>query len=144
MAKKVRVKELNLETTNEWKRLKQLNHKNIVNSTACFFDPDKELMIIIMEYCECKFCFIFANFFTDGDVGRLIQYQRQAGGYFPETDVMKLLIQTCKALSHAHKKGTLHLDIKPANLFITASGDLKLGDLGVALNKSVMKKYYGK
>jgi len=40
--------------------------------------------------------------------------------------------QTADALQHAHSRGVIHRDLKPANLFIDSSGNLKLGDFGIA------------
>ena len=33
-------------------------------------------------------------------------------------------------LRHMHLKGLVHMDTKPDNVFLTAEGTLKLGDLG--------------
>lgn len=41
-------------------------------------------------------------------------------------------IQICSALQHAHNHGIIHRDLKPSNLFMDESGDLKLGDFGIA------------
>ncbi|EEB08689.1 WEE protein kinase Mik1 [Schizosaccharomyces japonicus yFS275] len=44
----------------------------------------------------------------------------------------KVSFQLLMALHAVHDNGFLHLDVKPANIFITRSGDLKLGDFGMA------------
>ena len=43
--------------------------------------------------------------------------------------------QIAAALQHAHNHGIIHRDLKPGNVFITESGELKLGDFGIARDK---------
>ena len=48
------------------------------------------------------------------------------------SDVIKLGIDICKALELCQKYNIIHRDIKPENIFISETGDYKLGDFGVA------------
>ena len=49
-----------------------------------------------------------------------------------EKEKLAAFIALCQALEHAHEKLVLHGDIKPSNVLISQSGDLKLVDFGVA------------
>lgn len=43
------------------------------------------------------------------------------------------LCDLLSALQHLHSHGFVHLDLKPANVLITDSGRLKLGDFGLLM-----------
>ncbi|KAJ3154557.1 hypothetical protein HK101_001613 [Irineochytrium annulatum] len=49
-----------------------------------------------------------------------------------EFRIWQTLCEVTMALDHIHALDVMHLDIKPGNIFITASGSLKVGDFGLA------------
>lgn len=49
-----------------------------------------------------------------------------------EARVWKILSEVASGVAYVHQHGVLHLDLKPANIFISSNGSLKLGDFGLA------------
>jgi serine/threonine protein kinase len=49
-----------------------------------------------------------------------------------ELEIIKLGQDLCTALDLCSRKGIIHRDIKPGNIFVSSFGDFKLGDFGIA------------
>ena len=99
----------------EAKAIASLNHPNIV--TAYDIDNDGDVHYIVMEY-------------VDGlDLQMLV---KRDGAVDPST-AADLIAQGARGLAHAHKRGVIHRDVKPANLLIDQDGVVRLLDMGLAL-----------
>jgi serine/threonine-protein kinase len=92
----------------------QLVHRNIIT----IFDLGDEdgRPYIVMELLEGQML---------GD------YLKRPEGVHLE-DKISLMQQICDGLRLAHGKGIFHRDIKPGNLHVTPTGDLKILDFGIA------------
>jgi serine/threonine protein kinase len=97
----------------------KLDHPNIVRHFDCGLHDDQ--YFFAMEFVDC------------GTLKDVLRQRRK----LPWREVAECGIQICAALEHAHERGIIHRDLKPANLFISAEGQVKVGDFGLArdLNK---------
>ena len=92
----------------------RLAHPNIV--PIYDFDEDDGTSFIAMEYVE----------------GRELKDYFAANERFAMADVVRIMSQILDALAYSHARGVVHRDVKPANVFITADGSVKVADFGIA------------
>jgi eukaryotic-like serine/threonine-protein kinase len=50
----------------------------------------------------------------------------------PLPEKLRTIVQVCRGLDYAHKKGVIHRDVKPANIRLLPDGLVKLVDFGIA------------
>ena len=92
----------------------KLAHPNIV--TVHDFDRDGNTIFMTMELLK-------------GDpLDSLLKLE----GPFSRETCLRYFNELCSGLDYAHKRGLIHSDFKPANIFITASGTVKILDFGIA------------
>ncbi len=81
----------------------------------------------------------------DGQIYLVMEYLENArtlnslipeSGFAPLEQILNIIAQCADALAYAHSKGVVHRDIKPANIMLTAQGEPKICDFGIASRES--------
>lgn len=50
----------------------------------------------------------------------------------PRRDIVRLFATACDAVGSGHRRGIAHLDLKPSNILVSAAGELRVIDYGIA------------
>ena len=98
--------------------LSALNHPHI--STIFAVETVGEQQFLVLEYL------------AGGTLKAKLQQTYSSGAVLSIEDVLKYARQTAEGLAHAHSRGIVHRDVKTSNLMLTAEGDVKVTDFGVA------------
>jgi serine/threonine-protein kinase len=64
--------------------------------------------------------------------GQTLDRRLAAKGALPWEDALRLAAGVADALRHAHARGIIHRDVKPANVMVLESGEPKILDFGIA------------
>lgn len=105
--------EYRLRLEREAKIIARINHANIC--TLHDVGEQDGLVYLVFECLE----------------GMTLQARLDQGAV-PVLELLPIAIEITDALDAAHRKGVIHRDIKPGNLFITRSGHAKVLDFGLA------------
>ncbi len=92
----------------------QLHHSNIVTTHDIILTDER--CVIVME-------------FVDGVTLEAIVEKHSRLGL---PDTINILSQVAEALDHAHAHKVVHRDVKPANVMVSRSGEVKVTDFGIA------------
>ncbi|MEN8907588.1 MAG: Stk1 family PASTA domain-containing Ser/Thr kinase [Clostridiales bacterium] len=91
-----------------------LSHQNIVSVYDVGYEGD--IQFIVMEYVD----------------GKTLKEYMVKKGLHDWKEIVKISIQICQGIEHAHRNKIIHRDIKPHNILITNNGDVKVTDFGIA------------
>lgn len=94
-----------------------VNHPNVLSGSEFFRDED--LIAYSMDYIE------------SGSLADLMHKQSTSLDL-----ALDALDQLCAGLARIHAAGIFHRDLKPDNILVTPTGQLKISDFGVALRAS--------
>ena len=100
----------------EARKAQTLAHPNIV--AVYDFDRDGSMVYLTMEYLSGK------------PLSQTLRTPDFAG--MPYAKVLSIVSGIAKALAYAHERGFVHCDLKPANVFLTDKGQVKVIDFGIS------------
>jgi tRNA A-37 threonylcarbamoyl transferase component Bud32 len=93
-----------------------VNHPNVITVHAVAGPEDPEHYMAL-------------EFLPGGDAEALAE---RHGGRLPEPLALEIMRDCARGLVAIERAGLVHRDLKPANIFVTADGQAKLADLGLA------------
>jgi serine/threonine protein kinase len=95
-------------------------HTNVLPLLGVCCDPNNKLLLV-MRVCE------------KGNLEAMLQQARRTGG-LPLVDVLGIMQQVLAAVSHLHKLGIIHRDIRSANILVDALDPLRVvvSDFGLS------------
>ncbi len=99
----------------EARKTQDLAHPNIV--TVYDFDRDGDLVYLTMEELQGR---SLADLLLDRSI--VLSFDEK----------IAMLRQIAQGLAYAHSKGLVHSDLKPANVFVTGTNQVKILDFGIA------------
>jgi tRNA A-37 threonylcarbamoyl transferase component Bud32 len=94
----------------------RLAHPGIVVVHDVGRDPDSGILYIALEYLR----------------GSTLAEVTAAGAPLEWREALRITARLARALHHAHAAGVIHRDVKPANVMLLPTGEVKVMDFGIA------------
>ncbi|GMM33398.1 TFIIH complex serine/threonine-protein kinase subunit [Saccharomycopsis crataegensis] len=106
---------LDMSAIREVKYLLELRHENIISLLDVYSSENGNLNLVL-EFLPC-------------DLEVLIKDKNIV---FQQADVKSWMLMILRGVHHCHRNYILHRDLKPNNLLISPTGEIKIADFGLA------------
>eukprot|EP00047_Mylnosiga_fluctuans_P007739 m.255244 g.255244 ORF g.255244 m.255244 type:complete len:799 (+) comp19374_c0_seq1:30-2426(+) len=100
--------------------LARLDHPHVLRYHESFMDATGDHLCIVTDYC------------ANGTLADVIREHKAAGAQLAEERILQWAVQITLAIQYIHGMRILHRDLKCANIFLTKSDIIKVGDFGIA------------
>ncbi|KAI1490233.1 kinase-like domain-containing protein [Biscogniauxia mediterranea] len=96
----------------------ELKHDNVIRLIEIILED--KCIFMVFEYAE-------------HDLLQIIHHHTQQPRHsIPPSTVKSIMFQLLNGCQYLHNNWVMHRDLKPANIMVTSSGQVKIGDLGLA------------
>ncbi|CAK7206475.1 cyclin-dependent protein kinase [Sporothrix eucalyptigena] len=96
----------------------ELSHYNVIRLVEIILED--KCIFMVFEYAE-------------HDLLQIIHHHTQQPRHpIPAPTIRSIMFQLLNGCQYLHTNWVLHRDLKPANIMVTSSGQVKIGDLGLA------------
>lgn len=96
----------------------ELKHPNVIRLVEIILED--KCIFMVFEYAE-------------HDLLQIIHHHTQQPRHpIPPATVKSIMFQLLNGCQYLHTNWVLHRDLKPANIMVTSSGEVRIGDLGLA------------
>lgn len=103
---------LSVQFMNEARQMGKLSHRNII----MVYDVGQ----------EAEFVYLAREYFDGQNLFTLLRKNRLKDTNY----LIRILIQVCSGLKHAHQQGIFHNNLKPTNIIVAENEEVKLTDFG--------------
>ena len=96
----------------------ELSHENVIDLIEIILE--ERCIFMVFGYCE-------------HDLLQIIHHHTQPPRrQIPAPMIKSIMFQLLNGCQYLHANWVMHRDLKPANIMVTSSGEVKIGDLGLA------------
>ncbi|GAA5987874.1 hypothetical protein JCM10908_007252 [Rhodotorula pacifica] len=113
-------------------RLRRLEEVDILRLFSSERDASPHLISLVDAWEQAGHLFIQTELCPAGNLAYWLEEYGADHEQLDEARLWKILTELAAGVAHMHSRNVLHLDLKPANVFITDKGHLKIGDFGLA------------
>ncbi|KAK4054257.1 mitosis inhibitor protein kinase swe1 [Microbotryomycetes sp. JL201] len=113
-------------------RLRRLEEVDILRWFSLPERCSPHLIALVDAWEQINHLFIQTELCANGNLCYFLEEYGREHELLDEARVWKILNEMVAGVAHMHTNNVIHLDLKPANVFIDEHGHLKIGDFGLA------------